>query len=53
MELTSWMKIARFQTYWIQMRKNEPTDESRKTSQTSRTNMALYSNTNNNYHNNK
>ncbi|MFS8022792.1 hypothetical protein Hanom_Chr16g01443621 [Helianthus anomalus] len=35
MELTSWMKMARFQTFWIQMRKNKPLDESRKTGQTS------------------
>ncbi|MFS7909593.1 hypothetical protein Hanom_Chr02g00096391 [Helianthus anomalus] len=34
MNLTSWMKMARFQTYWIQMRKNKPLDESHKTSQT-------------------
>ncbi|MFS7929302.1 hypothetical protein Hanom_Chr04g00330891 [Helianthus anomalus] len=34
MELTSRMKMARFQTFWIQMRKNKPLDESRKTSQT-------------------
>ncbi|MFS7983604.1 hypothetical protein Hanom_Chr11g00976421 [Helianthus anomalus] len=35
MELTSQMKMARFQTFWIQMRKNKPLDESHKTSQTS------------------
>ncbi|MFS8009279.1 hypothetical protein Hanom_Chr14g01282871 [Helianthus anomalus] len=35
MELTSRMKMARFQTFWIHMRKNEPSDESRKTGQTS------------------
>ncbi|MFS7937941.1 hypothetical protein Hanom_Chr05g00433671 [Helianthus anomalus] len=34
MELTSRMKMARFQTFWIQMRKNKPLDESRKTGQT-------------------
>ncbi|MFS7960608.1 hypothetical protein Hanom_Chr08g00705071 [Helianthus anomalus] len=35
MELTSRMKITRFQTFWIQMRKNKPLDESCKTGQTS------------------
>ncbi|MFS8028312.1 hypothetical protein Hanom_Chr16g01509101 [Helianthus anomalus] len=40
------MKMARFQTFWIQMRKNKPLDESRKSGQTSGTKMALYSNTN-------
>ncbi|MFS8010513.1 hypothetical protein Hanom_Chr14g01297991 [Helianthus anomalus] len=34
MELTSRMKMTRFQTFWIQMRKNKPLDESRKTGQT-------------------
>ncbi|MFS7988184.1 hypothetical protein Hanom_Chr11g01031681 [Helianthus anomalus] len=43
MELTSRMKMARFQTFWIQMRKNKPLDESRKTGQTSGTKMAFYS----------
>ncbi|MFS7931972.1 hypothetical protein Hanom_Chr04g00362291 [Helianthus anomalus] len=43
MELTSRMKKARFQTFWIQMRKNKPLNESRKTGQTSRTKMAFYS----------
>ncbi|MFS7991761.1 hypothetical protein Hanom_Chr12g01074391 [Helianthus anomalus] len=43
MELTSWMKMARFQTFWIQMRKNKPLDESHKTGQTSGTKMAFYS----------
>ncbi|MFS8005558.1 hypothetical protein Hanom_Chr13g01238731 [Helianthus anomalus] len=43
MELTSWMERARFQTFWIQMRKNKPLDESRKTSQTSGIKMAFYS----------
>ncbi|MFS7940279.1 hypothetical protein Hanom_Chr05g00462591 [Helianthus anomalus] len=33
MRLRSRMKMARFQTFWIQMRKNKPLDESRKTSQ--------------------
>ncbi|MFS8024777.1 hypothetical protein Hanom_Chr16g01467421 [Helianthus anomalus] len=27
MELTSQMKMARFLTFWIQMRKNKPLDE--------------------------
>ncbi|MFS7923238.1 hypothetical protein Hanom_Chr03g00258311 [Helianthus anomalus] len=35
------MKIARFQTFWIQMRKNKPLDESRKTGQTSGTKMTF------------
>ncbi|MFS7993871.1 hypothetical protein Hanom_Chr12g01099171 [Helianthus anomalus] len=43
MELTSWMKMARFQTFLIQMRKNKTSDESRKTGQTSETKMAFYS----------
>ncbi|MFS8021632.1 hypothetical protein Hanom_Chr16g01429701 [Helianthus anomalus] len=43
MELTSWMKMASFQTFWIHMRKNKPLDESRKTGQTSGTKMAFYS----------
>ncbi|KAJ0954327.1 hypothetical protein HanRHA438_Chr00c20g0851981 [Helianthus annuus] len=43
MELTSWMKMARFQTFWIDMRKNKPLDESRKTGQTSGTKMTFYS----------
>ncbi|MFS7950893.1 hypothetical protein Hanom_Chr07g00588521 [Helianthus anomalus] len=37
------MKMARFQTFWIQMRKNKPLDESRKTGQTSKTKMVFYS----------
>ncbi|MFS8015411.1 hypothetical protein Hanom_Chr15g01356121 [Helianthus anomalus] len=37
MELMSRMKMARFQTFWVQMQKNKPLDESRKTGQTSRT----------------
>ncbi|MFS7983499.1 hypothetical protein Hanom_Chr11g00975211 [Helianthus anomalus] len=41
MELPSWMKMLRFQTFWIQMRKNKPLDESRKTGQTSGTKMAF------------
>ncbi|MFS8015825.1 hypothetical protein Hanom_Chr15g01361221 [Helianthus anomalus] len=43
MELTSRMKVSRFQTFWIRMRKNKPLDESRKTGQTSGTKMAFYS----------
>ncbi|MFS7901838.1 hypothetical protein Hanom_Chr01g00004321 [Helianthus anomalus] len=43
MELTKRMKMARFQTFWIQMRKNKPLDESRNTGQTSWTKMAFYS----------
>ncbi|MFS8030226.1 hypothetical protein Hanom_Chr17g01531541 [Helianthus anomalus] len=43
MELTSRMKMAGFQTFWIQMRKNNPLDENRKTGQTSGTKMAFYS----------
>ncbi|MFS8007926.1 hypothetical protein Hanom_Chr14g01266761 [Helianthus anomalus] len=43
MELTSRMKMARFQTFWIQMGKNKPLGESRKTGQTSGTKMAFYS----------
>ncbi|MFS8022885.1 hypothetical protein Hanom_Chr16g01444781 [Helianthus anomalus] len=41
MELTSRMKMARFQTFWIRMRKNKPLDESCKTGQTSGTKMAF------------
>ncbi|MFS7950446.1 hypothetical protein Hanom_Chr07g00583291 [Helianthus anomalus] len=33
--------MARFQTFWIQMRKNKHLDESRKTDQTSGTKMAF------------
>ncbi|MFS7929556.1 hypothetical protein Hanom_Chr04g00333881 [Helianthus anomalus] len=36
MELTSQMKMARFQTFWIQMLKNKSLDGSRKTGQSSR-----------------
>ncbi|MFS7923178.1 hypothetical protein Hanom_Chr03g00257621 [Helianthus anomalus] len=44
MELTGQMKMAQdFKTFWIQMRKNKPSDESRKTGQTSGTKMAFYS----------
>ncbi|KAJ0845792.1 hypothetical protein HanRHA438_Chr15g0717621 [Helianthus annuus] len=43
MELTSRMKMARFQTFWIQVRKNKPLDENRKSGQTSGTKMAFYS----------
>ncbi|MFS7923521.1 hypothetical protein Hanom_Chr03g00261671 [Helianthus anomalus] len=34
MELMSRMKMARFQTFWVQTRKNKPLDESHKTGQT-------------------
>ncbi|MFS7938549.1 hypothetical protein Hanom_Chr05g00441011 [Helianthus anomalus] len=43
MEITSRMKMARFQTFWIQMWKNKPLDGSRKTGQTPGTKMAFYS----------
>ncbi|MFS7894577.1 hypothetical protein Hanom_Chr14g01330671 [Helianthus anomalus] len=43
MELTSQMKMARFQTFWIKMRENKPLDESRKSGQTSGMKMAFYS----------
>ncbi|MFS8012361.1 hypothetical protein Hanom_Chr14g01319891 [Helianthus anomalus] len=43
MELTSWIKMARFQTLWIQMRKNKPLDKSHKSGQTSGTKMTFYS----------
>ncbi|MFS7922430.1 hypothetical protein Hanom_Chr03g00249051 [Helianthus anomalus] len=43
MELTSRMKMARFQTFWIRMRKKKTLDENRKTNQTSGTKMAIYS----------
>ncbi|MFS7942083.1 hypothetical protein Hanom_Chr06g00483891 [Helianthus anomalus] len=44
MELTSRMKMARFQTFWIQMRKEKkPLYESGKTGQTSGTKMVFYS----------
>ncbi|MFS7932289.1 hypothetical protein Hanom_Chr04g00366081 [Helianthus anomalus] len=42
MDLTSRMKLARFQTFWIQMQKKKPLDENRKTGQTSGTKMAFY-----------
>ncbi|MFS7959909.1 hypothetical protein Hanom_Chr08g00696661 [Helianthus anomalus] len=41
MELTTRMKMARFQTFWIQMRKNKPLDKSRISSQTSDKNGIL------------
>ncbi|MFS7977730.1 hypothetical protein Hanom_Chr10g00907461 [Helianthus anomalus] len=41
MELTCRMKMARFQTFWIQMQKNKHLDESHKTDQTSGTKMAF------------
>ncbi|MFS8027423.1 hypothetical protein Hanom_Chr16g01498501 [Helianthus anomalus] len=43
MKLTSRVKTARFQTFWIQRLKYKPLDESRKTGQTSGTKMAFYS----------
>ncbi|MFS8004981.1 hypothetical protein Hanom_Chr13g01232151 [Helianthus anomalus] len=44
MKLTNQMKMATFQTFWIQLQKNKPLDESRKTGQTSRrTKMPFYS----------
>ncbi|MFS7942196.1 hypothetical protein Hanom_Chr06g00485441 [Helianthus anomalus] len=36
-------EMARFQTFWIQMRKNKPLIESRKTGQTLGTKKAFYS----------
>ncbi|MFS7992240.1 hypothetical protein Hanom_Chr12g01080001 [Helianthus anomalus] len=44
MELTSRMKMARFQTFWIQIRKNKPLDS--KTGQTQGTKTTFYSYTN-------
>ncbi|MFS8017001.1 hypothetical protein Hanom_Chr15g01375121 [Helianthus anomalus] len=44
MGLTSWMKIARLQTFWIQMRKTNLWTKVRKSGQTSGTKMAFYSN---------
>ncbi|MFS7914789.1 hypothetical protein Hanom_Chr02g00157641 [Helianthus anomalus] len=38
-----WMKMARFQTFWIPQQKNKPFDESRKTGQTSGMKMPFYS----------
>ncbi|MFS8014941.1 hypothetical protein Hanom_Chr15g01350571 [Helianthus anomalus] len=43
MELKRLMKMARFQTFWIQMRINNLLNESRKTSQTSRTKITFHS----------
>ncbi|MFS7926700.1 hypothetical protein Hanom_Chr04g00300181 [Helianthus anomalus] len=43
MELTNRRKMARFHTFWIQMRKNEPLDDGRKTGQTSGMKLAFYS----------
>ncbi|MFS7954857.1 hypothetical protein Hanom_Chr07g00635561 [Helianthus anomalus] len=37
------MEMARFQTFWIQMRKNKHLDESRKSGQTSGTKTTFYS----------
>ncbi|MFS7935856.1 hypothetical protein Hanom_Chr05g00408451 [Helianthus anomalus] len=41
MELTSWMKMAKFQTFWIRIRKKKPLNESCKTGQTSGTKWHL------------
>ncbi|MFS7928268.1 hypothetical protein Hanom_Chr04g00318821 [Helianthus anomalus] len=46
MELTSQTKMARFQTFWIRMRKNKPLDKIRKTGQTSGTKITFYSSKN-------
>ncbi|MFS7949680.1 hypothetical protein Hanom_Chr06g00574431 [Helianthus anomalus] len=46
MDLTSRIKMARFQIFQIQMRKNKPSNVSRKSGQTSGTKMAFYSNSN-------
>ncbi|MFS7991677.1 putative lipoyl synthase [Helianthus anomalus] len=43
-ELTSQMKIAKFQTFWIRLQKVKLLDESRKIGQTSGMTMAFYSN---------
>ncbi|MFS7894598.1 hypothetical protein Hanom_Chr15g01351381 [Helianthus anomalus] len=43
MELRSRMKMVRFQTFWIEMRKNKLSNEIRKTGQTPGTKMAFYS----------
>ncbi|MFS7991680.1 putative lipoyl synthase [Helianthus anomalus] len=43
-ELTSQMKIAKFQTFWIRLQKVKLLDESRKIGQTSGMKMAFYSN---------
>ncbi|MFS7931730.1 hypothetical protein Hanom_Chr04g00359401 [Helianthus anomalus] len=42
MELISRMKMTRIKTFWIQMWKNKPLYESRKTGQTSGMKMAFY-----------
>ncbi|KAF5811259.1 hypothetical protein HanXRQr2_Chr04g0179401 [Helianthus annuus] len=42
MELISRMKMTRFKTFWIQMWKNKPLYESRKTGQTSGMKIAFY-----------
>ncbi|MFS7902410.1 hypothetical protein Hanom_Chr01g00010971 [Helianthus anomalus] len=44
MGLTSRIKMTIFQTFWIQMRKNKPLEESRKTGQTLGTKVVFYSN---------
>ncbi|MFS8010786.1 hypothetical protein Hanom_Chr14g01301111 [Helianthus anomalus] len=43
MELTSRMKMERFQTFWIHMPKNKPLAESHKSGQPSGTKIAFYS----------
>ncbi|MFS7933111.1 hypothetical protein Hanom_Chr04g00375921 [Helianthus anomalus] len=43
MKLTSLMKLARFRTFWIKIRKNKHLDESRKTSETLGMKMTFYS----------
>ncbi|KAF5783569.1 hypothetical protein HanXRQr2_Chr11g0509441 [Helianthus annuus] len=43
MELMRRMKMASIQTFWVQMQKDKPLDESRKTGQTSGDEMAFYS----------
>ncbi|MFS7900502.1 hypothetical protein Hanom_Chr13g01225591 [Helianthus anomalus] len=42
MELTSWMKMIRFQIFWIKMRKNQLLDEIRKIDQTLWTKITFY-----------
>ncbi|MFS7963816.1 hypothetical protein Hanom_Chr08g00742761 [Helianthus anomalus] len=43
MKLTSRMKMTRFQTFWIQVRKNKLLDKIHKTGHSSATKMAFYS----------
>ncbi|MFS7896631.1 hypothetical protein Hanom_Chr00s005180g01728211 [Helianthus anomalus] len=42
MKLTSPMKMRRFQTFWIQMRKNKPLAKSHKAGQTLGTKMPFF-----------